>query len=181
MSHSIWPPSKADGIRIGTSHRRRDIMEGTPMRQVLLSSVLCTVALAGQAHAQGFTPQELDRMSQERLNSGQFRNLGPPPAQSSVPRDVLHQPQGMWVCMGTNNSQPVLGAPRANAPQIGIANGRIAAGADQGDYTSVLFREGTVGYVPKSTVRPYQNEFNPRATCTVAGVRANGVVVFSVR
>lgn len=151
------------------------------MRQVLLAAVLCAAVLAGQAHAQGFTPQELDRMSQERLNNGQFRNLGPPPPQSSVPRDVLHQPQGMWVCMGTNNYQPILAAPRAGAPQIGIANGRVAAGADQGDYTSVLFHEGTVGYVPKSAVRPYHNEFNPRATCTVAGVRANGVVVFSVR
>ena len=151
------------------------------MRLVLLATALCTAVLAGQAHAQAFTPQELDRMSQERLNNGQFRNLGPPPPQSSVPRDVLHQPQGLWVCMGTNNSQPILAAPRPNAPQIGIANGRIAAGADQGDYTSVLFHEGTVGYVPKATVRPYQNEFSPRATCTIAGIRPNGVVVFSVR
>lgn len=150
------------------------------MRQVLIAA-LCAAALGGQAHAQGFTPLELDRMSQDRLNRGQFRDLGPPPSQGSVGQEVLRQPQGMWVCKGTNNQQPILAAPRPNAPQIGIANGRIAAGADQGDYTSVLFREGTIGFVPKAAVRPYQNEFNPRATCTIAGVRPNGIIVFNVR
>ena len=105
------------------------------MRWILLATALCVTGLPGHIHAQGFTPQELDRMSQERLNSGQFRHIGPPPPQSSVPQDVLHQPQGLWVCKGTNNYQPILAAPRPNAPQIGIANGRIAAGVDQGDIT----------------------------------------------
>lgn len=153
------------------------------MRWVLLATALCAAGLAGQAYAQGFTPQELDRMSQERLNSGAYRDRlgGPPPPQSSVPRDVLHQPQGLWVCMSTAEGLPIVGAPQPGAPRIGVSTGEVAAGADVGAFTSVLYREGVVGYVPKAAVRPYQNQFNPRATCTFAGVRANGTLVFSVR
>lgn len=83
--------------------------------------------------------------------------------------------------MSTDQYIPVLGAPSANARQIGISSGRIAAGPNQGDYTSVLFAEGKVGYVPKAVVRPYHNQFNPRATCTVAGFKPSGVVQFDVR
>ena len=153
------------------------------MCQVLLVTVLCTVALAGQVHAQGFTPQELDRMSKEKLDSGTYRDRlgGAPPPQSSIPRDVLRQPQGLWVCMSTDEGLPILAAPQAGAARIGTSSGQVAAGSDRGAFSSVLYREGTVGYVPKSAVRPYKNEFNPRATCTVAGIRANGAIVFSVR
>lgn len=174
---------RATGVRKGPAHRRRNTMEGIPMRQVLLATVLYTAALSGQAHAQGFTPQELDRMSQEKLNSGAYRDRlgGTPPPQSSVRRDALHEPQGLWVCMSTDEGLPILASPQAGAPKIGVSSGQIAAGADRGAFTSVLYREGTIGYVPKAAVRPYQNQFNPHATCTVAGVRANGVLVFSVR
>lgn len=151
------------------------------MHRVLLTTTLCLVGLAGQVHAQGFTPQELDRMSQERNNALPHRDPGPRPPRGSEPKETYRPVQGLWVCMSTDQYIPILAAPRANAPQIGISSGRVAAGANQGDWTSVLFREGAVGYVPKSAVRPYQNEFNPRATCTIVGFRGNGVVVFSER
>lgn len=151
------------------------------MRQVLLATAFCAATLAGQAHAQGFTPQELDRMSQERSDMLPHRDPGPRPGTNNQPREVVRQAAGMWVCMSTDQYVPILDAPRANAHQLGISSGRIAAGPDQGDYTSVLFSEGKVGYVPKAKVRPYQNQFNPRATCTVVGLKPNGVVQFDVR
>lgn len=154
------------------------------MRHILLAATLIgTAALAGPVSAQGFTPQELDRMSREKLDSGAYRDRlgGPPPPQSSVPRETLRQPQGLWVCMSTDEGLPIVAAPQPGAPRIGVSSGQVAAGADRGAFTSVLYREGKVGYVPKAAVRSYHNEFNPRATCTVAGVRPNGVVVFSVR
>ena len=120
-------------------------------------------------------------MSQERINALPHRDPGPRPAPSNQPREVLRQPPGLWVCMSTDQYLPILGAPSANARQIGISSGRIAAGANQGDYTSVLIAEGKVGYVPKSAVQPYHNQFNPRATCTVAGLKPSGVVQFDVR
>ena len=152
------------------------------MRQVLLAAAVIGAATpAVQAHAQGFTPQELDRMSQERSNARSHPDPGPRPAPGNQPREALRQPPGLWVCMSTDQYIPVLGAPSANARQIGMSSGRIAAGPNQGDYTSVLFAEGKVGYVPKAAVRPYHNQLNPRATCTVAGFKPSGVVQFDVR
>ncbi len=151
------------------------------MRQVLLATVLCMAALAGQAHAQAFTPQELDRLSQERSDTVPHRNPGPRSTTDSQSREALRQLPGMWVCMSTDQYVPILDAPRPNARQLGTSSGRIAAGPDQGDYTSVLFTEGKLGYVPKAKVHPYRNEFNPRATCTVAGLKPSGIVQFDVR
>lgn len=151
------------------------------MRQVLFATALCSAALAGQAHGQRFTPQELDRMSQERSGAPPHRDPGPRPAPGNQPREVLRQPPGLWVCMSTDQYLPILATPAVNARQLGISSGRIAAGANQGDYTSVLIAEGKVGYVPKSAVRPYHNQFNPQATCTVAGLKPSGIVQFDVR
>lgn len=153
------------------------------MRRTIFGVIaLGAMALTDAAHAQGFTPQELDKMSQDKLNSGAFRNLGgKPPPQSSVPRDVLHQPQGLWVCMGTGDYQPILASPTPNAPQMGIAYGRVAAGSAEGAFTRVLVREGKVGYVPTTSIKPYENKFNPRATCSIGGLRPDGSLVFALQ
>lgn len=134
------------------------------------------------AHAQGFTPQELDRLSKQNLNSGAFRNLGAGSPPSTTYQTVpLHQPRGLWVCKSTDAYANILAEPRAGAPVVGKSVGEVAAGADRAGYTSILVREGTVGWLPVSAVRPYQNEFNPRATCKVGGIRPNGAVTFDVR
>ena len=140
------------------------------------------VLVAGTAHAQGFTPQELDKMSKDRLDAGAFRKFAAPPAPATTAQSPpLHQPSGTWVCMSTDSYVPILSEPRPGAPAIGQSVGEIAAGADRGGYTSVLFKEGVIGWVPRSQVRPYHNEFNARATCTIGGIRPNGVVTFRVR
>jgi hypothetical protein len=62
------------------------------MRQMLFAAaVVGALALTGVAHAQGFTPQELDRMSKERLDNGDFRRFAAPPAPSTITKPVpLH-------------------------------------------------------------------------------------------
>jgi len=145
--------------------------------------VILAVGIMGftsAAFAQGFTAQELDRMSKQN-SEGRVRNFGPPPPLSSVPPDVVHQPPGIWVCMGTDEYIPILGTPQVGAPSIAQSMGQIAAGADKNGYTSVLVNEGKIGYVPKSAVKPYKNQFNPGATCSFLGVRQNGLPVFKVR
>jgi hypothetical protein len=153
------------------------------MRRTIFGVIaLGAIALSGAVHAQGFTPQQLDKMSQDKLNSGAYRNLGGKPApQSSIPKDVLHQPAGMWVCMGTGDYQPVLSDPAANAPQIGLAYGRVAAGSAEGAFTRVLVREGKVGYVATASIKPYENKFNPRASCSIGGLRPDGSLVFALQ
>ena len=144
--------------------------------------VALLVSLSGAVHAQGLSAQELDRLSQEKLDAGAYRNLGGRPApQSSIPRDVLHQPDGIWVCMGTGDYQPVLGGASASSAKIGIAYGQVAAGSAEGQFTRILLREGKIGYVPSSSLKPYHNKFNSRATCSVGGLRADGSLVFNVQ
>ena len=153
------------------------------MRQTLFAAVAAgALALAGVAHAQGFTPQELDRMSKERLDNGDFRRFAAPPTPSTITRPVpLHPAKGLWVCMSTDPYIRILAAPHVGAAAIGQSVGEVAAGQDRGGYTSVLFHEGRIGWVPTSSVRPYHNDFNTQATCTVGGIRPNGVVTFDVR
>ncbi len=153
------------------------------MHHALLAAVaLGAIVLTGAAYTQGITGPELDRMSKQRLDNGDFRKFAAPPAPSTVTHPVpLHPARGLWVCMSTDPYVKILSEARPDAPVIGDSAGRIAAGADRGGYTSVLYHEGTVGWVPKSAVHPYHNEFNTRATCTVGGIRPNGVVTFDVR
>lgn len=153
------------------------------MRQALItaSAAIYVLAATGQLRAQGFTPQELDRMSQQRNDALSHRNPGPRPPQNGSQKEALHQPGGVWVCRSTDQYIPILAAPSPGASQIAISSGQVAAGANRGDYTSILVAEGKVGYVPKSAVRPYKNEFNPHAACTVAGIKPSGIVQFDVR
>ncbi len=153
------------------------------MRHTLLTAAALGLALmSGAAHARGFTPPELDRMSQEKLNSGAYRGLGGTPLlQSTTKQDVLHQPSGIWVCMGTGDYQPVLAAPSPNAPQLATAYGRVAVGNTQSTFAPVLLREGKIGYVPVSAIKPYVNKFKPHATCSVAGLRPDGSLVYDVK
>ena len=153
------------------------------MHQALsVAAAVGALVLAGVAHAQRFTPQELDRMSQERLDSGDFRRFAAPSAPSTVTMRVpLHPAKGLWVCMSTDPYVRILVAPHPGAPAIGQSVGEVAAGQDRAGYTSVLFHEGRVGWIPTSSVHPYHNDFNARATCTVGGIRPNGVVTFDVR
>jgi len=152
-----------------------------PRITMLATAAVVVIAAGGHAHSQGFTPQELDRMSKERLDNGAFRNFAAPPAPPTAFKPIpLHQPKGIWICMSVAPDIAILAEPRAGAAVIGQTYGRLAAGEARNGYTSVLIHEGMVGYVPTANVHPYHNEFEPATTCTVEGLRANGVVQFKL-
>lgn len=121
-------------------------------------------------------------MSQDNLAAGAHRGFanGRPPQNTTTPIQ-LHQPRGLWVCKGTDPYVQILAEPRAGARAIGQSPGQVAAGADVGAFTSVLFHEGHVGYLPTSAVHPYRNQFNPSASCRFAGLRPDGMVAFDIR
>ena len=152
---------------------------------IYVTAALCALTMAGfhgaAAQISKSEIDKLDQLSQEKSEGGAYRNHGPPVAQTGIPSEQLRQPSGMWTCLGTADYQPIYSAPSTSSRQVGVALGQVAAGRDQGDFTSVLFKEGVVGFIPKSKVHNYRNSFHPRLTCTFAGVRGNGTVVFRVK
>ena len=155
------------------------------MNQVMIAmGALCLLAGAvPQAHAQqqGFTPQELDRMSQERTKVFGPANHGPPPPLSSIPKQQIYQPKEPWLCKGTKAWQPVYSAPSTSAPQLGKTMNMIAVGGrSQNGFARILFPNGRIGWVPADTVHEFASDIVPNATCSISGVRANGGPIFSV-
>ena len=157
-------------------------------RKILAGVAACLLAgVISQAHAQqqpssGFTPQELDRMSQERTQVFGAVKHGPPPPQSSIPKEKMYQPSELWICKGITAWQPVYSQPDATSPQIGKTMNMIAVGGhDQNGFARTLFPNGRIGWVPAKEIHDYVNQFNPQATCQINEVRANGGPVFDVR
>lgn len=159
------------------------------MRNVyVVAAALCLVSAGAVAQAPrpapepGFSAEELDRMSQRDLQEGAHRGFAsgprPPTTTATIP---VHQPRGLWVCKSTDQYVPILAAPQLGARVIGQSSGRVAAGADTGAFTSVLYHEGLVGYLPMSAIRPYRNEFDSHASCRFTGLGPTGIVMFNVR
>ncbi len=138
--------------------------------------------LGGPALAQqsgGFTPQQLDEMSEQRMQELGPRNWGPPVPQSAVPKEDVRQPSQLLVCMSSDPWKNVYSAPSASSAVIGKTLPEVAVkGATVDGYVPILFGPGTTGYVPAAEVRPFKSTVKPGATCTIAGVRPNGAAVF---
>lgn len=144
-------------------------------------SLLCLLAAGGTAHAQAFSGAELDRLSKQRMQALPPRNYGPPPPQSAVPKIPLHPSAIALTCMGVTPYQAILAKPAANAAKIGTSSGNIAiTGVSVAGYSQVLYKEGVLGYVPATAVHAYRNEFNPVTTCSVQGLRSNGVIQYKL-
>ena len=163
------------------------------MRRIILAAVSACLLAGGVPHAQaqqprtgqqqqGFTSQELDRMSQRRMQELGRVDHGPPVPLSSVPKEQLYQPAEPWICKSTQDGLPVYSQPNASAPTIGETMSQVAVGGrSQNGFARILFPNGRIGWIPANQVRDYANEFNRSATCQVKGVRADGGPVFSVR
>jgi len=155
-------------------------------RVMIAMGALCLLAGAvPQAHAQqqqGFTPQELDRMSQQRMQATGPINHGPPPPLSSIPKQQIYQPKEPWICKGTTAWQPVYSAPSMSAAPLGKTMNMIAVGGrPQNGFARILFPNGKIGWVPAGTVHEYVSDVVPNATCSISGVRAEGGPIFSVQ
>lgn len=138
--------------------------------------------LAAQAPAQrapGFTPQQLDQMSRQRMEEQGPRNWGPPPPQDSPPGETIIPLDGLWVCMSARQWQPIYASPDRSSAVIGKTLSQVAVGGKAvGDFDPVLVRAGRIGYVEAAIVTPYNSGLRPGSTCTVQGVRPGGMVVF---
>jgi hypothetical protein len=138
--------------------------------------------LTGAAMAQqngGFTPQQLDQMSKERMQELGPRNWGPPVPQSAVPKEDIRPPTELLVCMSADAWKDVYETPSQSSPVIGKTLPVVAVkGATVKGFVPILFGPGQTGYVPANEVRPYQSTLKPGSACSIAGVRPNGAAVF---
>jgi len=125
-------------VRIRAGERGGVDQKGIMMRRTILAAVSACLLAGGLPHAQaqqrqgqqqpGFTPQELDRMSQQRMEERGRVDHGPPPSQSSLPRLQLFQPAEPWVCKGTKAWQPIYASPSNTSPEVGTSLPSIAVG-----------------------------------------------------
>jgi hypothetical protein len=179
-------------VRIRTGEGASVDQKGTMMRRIILAAMSACLLAGSLPHAQaqqrqgqqqpGFTPQELDRMSQQRMEERGRVDHGPPPPLSSVPKEQLFQPAEPWICKSTQDGLPIYSQPSASSPKMGNTMSQVAVGGrSQNGFARILFPNGRIGWLPADQVRDYVNEFNPSATCQVKGVRADGGPVFSVR
>jgi len=176
-------------VRIRTGDAASVDQKGTMMRRIILAAVAAGLLSGGVPHAQaqqrpgqqpGFTPQELDRLSEQRMQEMGRVDHGPPVPQSSVPKVQLFQPAEPWVCKGTEDWLPIYSAPSKTSPVVGKTLSSIAVGGrNVNGFSRILTNGGHIGYVPSETIHEYRSEFNPGSTCSVEGVRANGAPVFA--
>lgn len=161
--------------------------EGTLMRTYVLAGMAACLLAGAASHAQaqqqpGFTPQELDRMSQERTEVFGPVKHGPPVPQSEVPRQQTYPPSELWLCKGTAAWQPIYSQPSLSSPVMAKTMDMIAVGGrNEGDFARTLLPSGRIGWVPAGQIHDYVNQFNPQATCQINAVRANGGPIYTVR
>ena len=146
------------------------------MNKIALLTVAGCVA-ASVAHAQ-LTGPELDRMAAER--NAEMRPIAPlPRPPHAVSHEDIRPADRLWVCMSTDPYQPVYAAPSPSAPVIGQTMSDIAvSGGPVNGFMTILRGGGVLGYIPASSVRPYQSTVKPNGTCRIAGVRPDGSPAF---
>jgi hypothetical protein len=146
----------------------------------VVSLALTDRQVGAQQIQSGFTPQQLDQMSRDRQQEIGPRNWGPPPPQTSLPKETILPAKELWVCMSVAQWQPIYAAPNKSAPQIGKTLSQAAvSGRNVDGFARVLIGGGKIGYVPADQLRPYTSETRPGSTCIVEGVRPNGSPVFA--
>lgn len=149
---------------------------------MVLAGVSLSV-LGGQVLAQqsgGFTPQQLDEMSKQRMQELGPRNWGPPPPQSSVPSQNLHEPGGLVVCMSIKQWSPIYAEPSASSQVVGKTLAQVAVtGATVNGFVPILMGRGGKGYVPAGEVTPFRSTIKAGLTCNVE-LRADGSPVYDI-
>jgi hypothetical protein len=139
---------------------------------------------SGQAGAQqsGFTPQQLDQMSKQRMQATGPRNWGPPPPQSAIPKQDIRPSNRLLVCMSADPWKSVYAGPSSSAPVIGKTLPQVAvSGRTVDGFVPILFGPGKTGYVPQPEVRPFHSTVKAGLSCTISGVRPNGSAVFAIQ
>ncbi len=159
---------------------RKKILAG--MAACLLAGVISKAHAQQQPPSSGFTPQELDRMSQERTQVFGAVKHGPPPPQSSLPKEQTYQPSELWICKGIMAWQPIYSRPSLSSPVVAKTMDRIAVGGrNENGFARTLLQNGQIGWVPVDQLHDYVNQFKPHLTCEVNAVRANGGPIYALR
>lgn len=153
------------------------------MTKLMVLAGVSLSVVGGQVLAQqsgGFTPQQLDEMSKQRMQELGPRNWGPPPPQSSVPSQNLHEPSGLVVCMSIKQWSPVYAEPSASSQVVGKTLAQVAVtGAMVNGFVPVLMGRGGKGYVPAGEVTPFRSTIKAGLTCNVE-LRADGSPVYDI-
>lgn len=145
-----------------------------------LAAAALVMMVGTAAHAQTFTPEELDRMAQERQKEIGPRDWGPPPPvthESYVKRSL---PVPVECRSPKKDFEPLFAEPDRNSERVGVAAPQIAVTSVSLHGWRQVLRVGTsYAWIPEADVIPYQPLVKGNTTrCVVAGEAANGMVLF---
>lgn len=88
------------------------------------------------------------------------------PGYECLALNMSYEDQAVW-----DKLPPVLGAPRAGAPRVGIASASVIALSPRHEvngFVEVVLPNGVGGWVRADKLRPWVNENSPRTRCHVA-------------
>ncbi len=145
------------------------------MRHHQWSLALLTLLMALPACGQ------VDPAMRQRFERGLQAGAGSAPRGPFLYGEALHMPVGDWRCIGSGNHEPIYASPSPRSRVIALSPGRLAGGGPRGDFTTVLVREGVIGYVRTAALEAYRSQPNWGANCMIAGARTNGKIAFTTR
>ncbi len=154
-----------------------------------MSRFILFVALVGApilcgapAHGQHLSPEQLDRLSQERQSEIGPRDWGTPPANGKAAVTVAKPTPVPTRCMSpAHDFEPLFQEPRASSQRVGSAAPQIAVTDDvQAGWRKVLRRGTNYAWLPDADVLDYRPLVPSNPTrCEVAGEGSDGRVLFT--
>lgn len=143
-------------------------------------SLLVVTMMGVNAHAQTFTPEQLDRMAKERQREVGPRDWAPPPQvthQTYVKRSL---PVAVECKSPRKDFEPLYAEPNSNSTRVGVAAPQIAVTSVVSKGWRKVLRVGdSFAWIPDADVIPYQPLVSGNTTrCVVAGEATSGMILF---
>ena len=134
-----------------------------------------------QATAQHLTPEQLDRLSQERQSELGSRNWGPPPTVTQAPQTLHATPVPVTCRSPAHDFEPLFAEPRRGAVHVGTAAPQIAVTDTVFQGWRQVLRSGTTfAWIPEADVVAYRPLVDGASrACVVSGENAAGMVLFT--
>lgn len=145
----------------------------------LAGAALATI-MGAASHAQTFTPEQLDRMAQERLKEVGPRDWGPPPPVTHESYAKRSLPVPVECRSPKKDFEPLFAEPDGGSKRVGVAAPQIAVTSTVSRGWRQVLRVGTsYAWIPDADVMPYEPLVKGNTTrCVVAGEAANGMLLF---
>lgn len=133
-----------------------------------------------QATAQHLTPEQLDRLSQERQSEIGSRNWGPPPTVTKAPQTLHATPVPVTCRSPAHDFEPLFAEPRRGAVHVGTAAPQTAVTDTVFQGWRQVLRSGTTfAWIPEADVVAYRPLVDGASrNCVVTGENAAGMVLF---